>query len=116
MMVSDTTTFHSDEQFMLRRASQDFVAQATAVGASINYQVSGIDRKKRTVTLTKDAGLGMGVLIGEIKRVDVALQLEPDGRTVDMTISIMANFDKGNQAMETQIASDVKAAFERAAS
>jgi len=113
MMLSDTTTFQGDEQFKLRRPTSDFIALATAVGPAIDYHVSRIDNKTKTVVLTKDAGLGMGVLIGKIKRVDIALQLQADGRTVDMTISIMANFDKGNQAMEAEIAASVKAAFDK---
>ena len=108
MMVSDTTTFTETDQLVLQRPARNFVDDASAVGSSLGYHVSGIDRQQNTVTLSKTAGLGMGVLIGEINEVNVSLALAPDKRSVKMTVALMANLSKGGQDAANKLVSELK--------
>jgi hypothetical protein len=109
MMVSDTTSFTDTDQLVLRKPAQNFIDVASAVGTSLGYHVSGIDRQQNSIGLSKTAGLGMGVLIGEINEVNVTLTLAPDNRTIKISVVLMANFNKGGQDAANKIVSDLKA-------
>lgn len=101
MIASPTTTFSTTDALTLKRPATDFFDKSTVVGKSLGYDVSAINRTDNQISFTKDAGLGVGVLVGKIQHSDIDLKLSRNMRTIDIRIQNMGNFGTGGQQEAT---------------
>ncbi len=75
-----------------------FVDDAMAVGTTLGYQVSAVNRKDNIISFTKQSSLGVGVLIGRMVVTYAQLSLRNDCCTIDINVRMNGNFNEVNQA------------------
>lgn len=97
-MVDTPKPYATTITIPLKRTPQNFIEAASQMGTSLGYIVSGTDLTKNAVQLSDDESLGMGVLIGKVRRISVTLTLEPGGRQMKIELQLFGNFDQATQA------------------
>ncbi|MCP1118682.1 hypothetical protein [Robbsia andropogonis] len=74
----------------------------SAVGKELGYDVSGFDKDAGSITLSSNAGLFVGAMIGKIQRATIMVRSLNGGRKLDLTVSVYGNFDQGGQEAATK--------------
>lgn len=110
-LVSKTEQFEVTDSVVLRAKPRDFVAAVEAVGQSLGYKVSGLDRASNKVTLSTSSSLATGVLIGKVKNFSMTATLGADGRTVAITAYSIGNFKTADRENVEKRIADFKTAL-----
>lgn len=115
MMASNTTTYKGFEVFEFDTPKNQDVIYSTVseVGKTLGYSVSSLDKRKRVIGLTKDAGLFIGVMVGKIEKSIVQFSIKNGGRTIEVEILVVGNFDTGGSEAANRILDQFESGLKR---
>jgi len=108
MMASKTETFKGKDSITLKAPRPDILNIVAEVGKSLGYSVSGLDREAGTISLSYDAGLFTGVMIGKINKTTLMIRSEKGGNELSILFWLMGNFGSGGQEAADKLIEDFK--------
>lgn len=114
MTVSDVTTFEGFDvlEFDTPKDQDAIFSAVSDIGKPLEYSVSGLDRKKGTIKLAKDAGMFIGVMVGKLEKSIVTFHITNGGKTVEIEILVMGNFGTGGSNVATAVLDQFKSGLQ----
>ena len=107
MMASKTETFTGKDSITLKTPRPDILSIVAEVGKSLGYSVSSLDKEAGTISLSYDAGLFTGVMIGKINKITLTI-FERGGNKLGISVFLMGNFGSGSQEAAGKLVEDFK--------
>jgi hypothetical protein len=109
LMASETQTFTGNDSITLQAPRADILNIAAEVGKSLGYNVSRLDKDRGTISLSYDAGLFIGVMIGKIQNATLTISSENGENKLSVSVFLMGNFGEGGQEAAMGRIEDFKA-------
>lgn len=106
-------TFQMTHSMTLQSPPRDFVGTVEKVGASLGYDVTGIDRSKNQVTLGTSPSMLTSLAIGKYGTFSMQATLEPDRRTVTLFTYAGGNYQQGERDKVEKRVADFEDALAR---
>lgn len=115
MMVSDITTYNGFDvlKFDTVKNQDKIFSTISEIGNTLGYSVSVLNRRKGIITLAKDAGLFMGVMVGKIDKSTVQFSITNGGKVIEIEILLIGNFNAGGNEAATRILDQFKSRLKR---
>lgn len=93
--------------FKAKKQSKDIIDDITEVGTEMGYQVTGLDRDKKSVTVGKPINYATMVLIGKYSMIRINVEAKQNNN-FDITCLIYGNFDAATHAEANKILKEFK--------
>ncbi len=101
-------TFSGRETLELKTPRTDILDVVAEVGKSMGYDVSSLDKKANTISLSSGSSLLTTMLIGKVNQATLTVFSKDNGANLDVHIMVMGNFGAGGQAEATKIMDDFR--------
>ena len=104
-------TFATNDALALARPANDFISAASEVGASLGYEIAGVDRETQTVTFDDNVGGVATMMIGKSVTRRITVTLQPGGRTIRFEITMTGNLSSTSQDKASERLAQFKSAL-----
>lgn len=110
-LVSPVRSFSTTDTVVLRSSPDSFEAVVRRAAQQTGWAVQGVDLERRTITLGSSLGGVGNALVGRIRITNLIVSLRPDGRTIQLQISVTGNLGAGREEAVTERLNAFKAAL-----
>ena len=106
---SPQKTFTGREHIVLPAQRPDILDVVAEVGKDLGYSVSHLDKTAGTIGLSSGSSMVTSVLIGKVSRATLRIQLQEEGKALDINVVVSGNFGTAEQDAATRLIDDFKA-------
>ena len=105
---SKIETFNGKDSLKLDVPRQDILDVISAVGKSLNYKISYLDRERNIIGLTNESSQAAAGLIGSANMSRLTITVKNEGRILDIDVLVGGNFGKGGEDRGTAVVTEFK--------
>ena len=109
MFGSKDQSFSGTDSMVLDQPRADIFDVIAAVGKSMKFDVSGIDKNAGQITLSYGTSMGATILIGKMQNSSLTITTADDGKKLEIRVLVMGNFGTGGQEAADKLVADFKA-------